>query len=522
MKSVVLKYYPWLPLLLLCGYYGCKAIDFPAHDFANYYFGGKFLVEGLFNSTIYFPYEFNKAIFNAGHSGIFASYAPNTPFLAVVFTVFSVFSLAVAKLIFNGISVVLLVFSLYRLSNYCKIDRRYVLLIPMVFWAPIKNNLLFGQVYFGLFFLLAEGWLAYENKQWKSMSLFWSLAMVLKVFPVLLLALLLFRKQWKPLLYLTCACLFLIGISVVFTGIDLWLFYVKEVLFKASNGEIASAYVNNYQSVFMFLKELLVFDSVENPEAFFHAPVLFSALIMAFKIGVLGIGYFVSKSVSNALFAISYWILAMIVLSPYGSTYTLILLLFSFFALVKSDLSMVKKSIFFALLFLINNLPLALFIENIFPFSYWRLYLMVMYFGVFIGLFHKNIHWKIVATVAFLPVLLMLFFTRAKPEKSTLLLKDGPILIYDYNFETNSESNYYYLTASFWDGEKKVIAWNPKIKTFEPLELKNNQIFYKNQQLTFDKSHKRKPMLVDQKYILYLSDYGRGIGFYTLRKRALH
>ena len=115
MKSVVSKYYPWLPLLLLCGYYGYKAIDFPIHDFANYYFGGKFLVEGHFNSDIYFPYEFNKAIFHLGHSGIFASYAPNTPFLAVFFALFSIFSLAVAKLIFNGISVVLLVFSLYRL-----------------------------------------------------------------------------------------------------------------------------------------------------------------------------------------------------------------------------------------------------------------------------------------------------------------------------------------------------------------------------------------------------------------------
>jgi hypothetical protein len=268
----------------------------------------------------------------------------------------------------------------------------------------------------------------------------------------------------------------------------------------------------------MFLKELLVFDTVENPEAFFNAPVLFSALMMAFKTGVLALGYFISKRGSNTLFVFSYWILAMIILSPYGSTYTLILLLFSFFALVKSDLSMVKKSVFLGVLFLINNLPLALFIENVFPFSYWRLYLMVMYFGVFIALFHKSVHWKIVITATFFPMVLILLFTKAKPEKSTLLLEDGPILIYDYNIQTNSEINYYFLTASFWDGQEKVILWNPNFKTFQLLALKNNQIFYKNQQLTFDNSHKLKPMLMDQKYILYLSDYGRGIGFYTLRK----
>ena len=518
MKSVVSKYYPWLPLLLLCGYYGYKAIDFPIHDFANYYFGGKFLVEGHFNSDIYFPYEFNKAIFHLGHSGIFASYAPNTPFLAVFFALFSIFSLAVAKLIFNGISVVLLVFSLYRLSNYYKIDWRYAWLIPIVFWAPIKNNLLFGQVYFLLFFFLAEGWLAYEKKQWKSMGIFWSLAIVLKVFPILLVALLLFRKQWKPLFYLTFSCLLLIGITVLFTGVDLWLFYVKEVLLKASNGEIASAYVNNYQSVFMFLKELLVFDTVENPEAFFNVPVLFSAMMMAFKTGILALGYYISKRVSCTLFVFSFWILAMIILSPYGSTYTLVLLLFSFFTLVKSDLSMVKKSVFLGLIFLINNLPLSLFIENVFPFSYWRLYLMVMYFGIFIVLFHKSFHWKIIIAVFLTPMILMFIYQKKEVIKSNVLLKEKLILAYDYEIVKNNENNENYLKCYFWDGQEKVILWKPKLKTFQLLALKNNQIFYKNQQLTFDNSHKLKSMLIDQKYILYLSDYGRGIGFYTLYK----
>ena len=365
---------------------------------------------------------------------------------------------------------------------------------------------------------MAEGWLAYEKKQWKSMGIFWSLAIVLKVFPILLVALLLFRKQWKPLFYLTFSCLLLIGITVLFTGVDLWLFYVKEVLLKASNGEIASAYVNNYQSVFMFLKELLVFDTVENPEAFFNVPVLFSAMMMAFKTGILALGYYISKRVSCTLFVFSFWILAMIILSPYGSTYTLVLLLFSFFTLVKSDLSMVKKSVFLGLIFLINNLPLSLFIENVFPFSYWRLYLMVMYFGIFIVLFHKSFHWKIIIAVFLTPMILMFIYQKKEVIKSNVLLKEKLILAYDYEIVKNNENNENYLKCYFWDGQEKVILWKPKLKTFQLLALKNNQIFYKNQQLTFDNSHKLKSMLIDQKYILYLSDYGRGIGFYTLYK----
>ena len=518
MKSTILKYYPFLPLLLLCSFYVYKAIDFPVHDFANYYFGGTFLAEGHFNSDIYFPYEFNRAIFDSGHKNIFGSYAPNTPFTAVFFLAFTIFSLAVAKLVFNCISIVLLVFSLCRLFNYYKIDFRYALLIPILFLVPIKNNLLFGQVYFLLFFLLSEGWLAYEKKQWKSMSIFWSLAILLKVFPMLLIALLLFRKQWKATFYLAIAGLFLLGISLFFTGLDIWIFYLKEVFPKASNGEIANSFVDNYQSVFMFLKELLVYAVTENPSAFFNYPILFVASMVAFKIGILVIGYFVSQKVSNAILIFAYWISAMIILSPYGSTYTFILLLFLFLALLKSPISMANKVIFFGLLFLINNLPLSLFIENSFPFSYWRLFLLLLFFGLFISLFYKNINWKIATIFSLVPMILVLIFKKNENIKSTILLKEGPILIYDYEIETNPETDYNYLIGSFWDGKEKKVFWKPQIQTFQPLKLKNNQVFYKNQQLTFDKSNKLKPMLINNKTIIYLSDYDRGIGFYTLRK----
>jgi hypothetical protein len=291
---------------------------------------------------------------------------------------------------------------------------------------------------------------------------------------------------------------------------------LKEVLPKASNGEIATGFVDNYQSVFMFLKRCFVFETIENPNIFYNYPTLFSALMIAFKIGILGIGYFISKRNSNALFVLSYWILAMILLSPYGSTYTFILLLFPFLALLKSEISIGKKVLFLGILFLINNVPLSLFIENKFPFSYLRLIALLLFFGLTIALVHKNIRWKTVATMSFIPLVFILFFKIGKLEKSTILLEDGPILVYDYEINNNS------LIGCFWDGKEKVILWKPKIHSFEPLKLKNNQVFYRNQQLTFDKSHKLKPILINGKTLLYLSDYDRGIGFYTLRKITLN
>ena len=521
MKKAVLKYYPFLPLVLLCGFYGWKAIGFPIHDFSNYYFGGKFLAEGNFNPDVYFPYQFNKAISNLVNENIFANYAPNTPFLAFFFIPFSLLSVATAKLIFNCFSIVLLLFSIYRLFSFYRINPKFALLIPILFLIPIKNNLLFGQVYFLLFFLIAEGWMAYEKEERKAMAFFWSLAILLKVFPVLLILFLLFKKQGKGLFFVLVFCFLLIGISVFITGTGVWGFYLKEVLPKASNGEIAGAFVPNYQSVFMFLKELLVFDATDNPKAVYNYPVLFSALMLAFKIGILMLGYFVSKRRFDVSFVFSFWILTMILLSPYGSTYTFVLLIFPFLALFKSDIPNVKKIIFCVVLFLISNIPLSLFIENQFPFSYLRLFLLLLLFVLFLMELRQKINWKMIAIFALVPMLCVLIFKKEEVVKSTILLEDLPILIYDYKIGKSPENIYEHLTGYYWDGQEKVILWKKDIQTAQPLDLKNNQVFY-NKQLTFDKSNKLKPMLIDNKYILYLSDYDRGIGFYTIRKIQLN
>lgn len=518
MKSILSKYYSLILLLLLCVFYASKAIDFPSHDFSNYYFGGKILADGNFTTEIYFPYWFNKEIASLGYSGLFCSYAPNSPFLALLFYPFSFLTLATAKLLFNCLSVLLFIYSLKRLMNFYKIKSIYIVLIPLLFFVPIKNELLFGQVYFLLFFLLSECFLAYEKEQYKKMAFFLSLAILLKIFPVLLIFFFVFKKKYKSLLYTFVFCFLFFGTSLFFTEFDVWIFYLNSVLPKASNGEIATAYVDNYQSVFMFLKRLLVFDSVENSKSLFNYPTLFFALILAFKVGLIAVGFCISKQISNTLAIISYWVLAMILLSPYGSTYTFILLLFLYFTIVKADITITKKLLFIGLLFLINNLQLSYFINYPFPFSYIRLLILMLFFSLFMVVFFKTTHWKWVGLVSIIPIIAVLISKENSiVSNSNLVVNNVPILIYDYTISNNK------LVYFYWNenGENvKSILFKSKSNKF--LSVKDNQIFYNKKQLTFDKSNKLKPMMVNDNTIFYLSDYDRGIGFYTLRKIILN
>ena len=517
MKKIILKYYALLPLLLLCAFYVYKAVAFPIHDFANYYFGGYFLKQHTFTANTYFPYLFNKEIVTLGYSPLFAGFAPNTPFLAMLFYPFTFLSLASAKVTFNIISVILFIISIYRLAQFYKINWAYLMLIPLVFFVPIKNELLFGQVYLLLFFLLSEFWLAHQKNQHFKAALFLCFAIFLKVFPVLLVLIYLFKKQFKPLLYMIGIGVLFFGISLLFIDSTLWLFYFNDVLSKASNGEIASAYVDNYQSVFMFLKRLLVFDANENSTALFNYPSLFSALIIGFKIMLIAVGYFISNLNKNQLTTFSFWILASILISPYGSTYTFLLLLFSFFALLKSEISNAKKIVFCGLLLLINNFPLSLFIENNFPISYLRLLFLVLFFGLFLFELRQNINWKMVGVCGLVPMVLILIFKKNETINSTALLQKSPLLIYDYQIENNQ------LTYFYWNekGENKDSIPFKSASSIH-LEIREDKTIYKNKTLTFESSNKLKPMLLDDKTVIYLSDYGRGIGFYTLRKIELH
>jgi hypothetical protein len=52
------------------------------------------------------------------------------------------------------------------------------------------------------------------------------------------------------------------------------------------------------------------------------------------------------------------------------------------------------------------------------------------------------------------------------------------------------------------------------------VRIQNNQVFYKDQQLTATPDRKKQAMLINGKDVIYLSDKNRGFGFYTLRSVA--
>jgi len=496
-------------ITIICSIFMISAISFEPHDFANYYFGSTFFREGHLSSDIYFPHIFNLNIAAAGYKNIFVSYAPNTPFLSLFFFPFTYVSLATAKIIFNSISLLLFLFSIRNLFKVYQFRAVYLFVIPIVFLIPIRNSFLFGQVYLLLFFLLSEGFLAYKKEAYMKMSVFWGIAILLKVFPIVLFGFLIFKKNFKALIYLSVVCLILFGMSLLINGIDIWEFYFRSVLPKSGNGEITSEFVQNYQSMFMFLKAL-----------FPSNIVLFSMTLFSFKLMLLILSFFVTKNETSSIKVFSFWILISILLSPYGSTYISVLLIFPFLFFIKDNTFNFGKLAIIILFFLISNIPTHYFSQFSIPFSFPRLLLLLLLFFLLIKNNLIQIPWK--KSSLFIVLVMFAYFLILKPKENSnnsKSLSDKHILNYDYTIK-NDILHYIYWNAN----GKNIQSTGIQIKTIDTTQVSivNNQVFYNNKQLTSGKDNKLKPAIVNDNTLLYLTDIKKGIGFYNLHKISLN
>lgn len=514
MRALSLKYLNFFPLILLCIFFTIKLLDYPIHDFSNYYFSGKILWDGHFTTDIYFPEWFNEKIEATGQENMYVSFAPNTPFLALFYSVFSLIPVLTAKIILSIISCFFFIFSLIRLFKRLQISPLYALLIPVIFFSPLKNNILFGQTYFIVIGLLIEGWLAYgkDKKVWT--GFFWSLAILLKIFPVFIILFLIWKKDFKTLLYLSAFSLSLFGFSLFFVEWEVWEFFFLQIMPKASAGEIANSFVSNYQSFEMFFKTAFVFDLFENPSPLLDCYKCYSWLIISSKAMILiGFWLFARKN-KNDYYNFSAGLLLSILISAYGSTYSLLILIFVFLSIINS--SKIKneiKILLLAILFIINNVPVHLFADFAFPLNYIRLLFLVGFLFIlgFYTIPKKN--WKYILSVLFIGGLTFILPEKEKISSEKLINNPKALLVSDYDLK-NGKINYNYRTQ-----EGKVTeALNFDGTDFKPLLLKDNMVFYNGKPVTEGKSFKKKPFLIDGRWILYLSDEDRGIGFYTLRK----
>jgi hypothetical protein len=507
-----------IPLTALLAYFIYKAYFFEYSDFAAYYFGSEEILKGNYQTT-YNTYLLNLSIFNKGYKNIFTSYTPFTPFTALVYSPFLGLKIESAKLLFNIITSGLFIFTIYRAFRFFAIPAWLLFVLPILFFIPLKNNLNFGQSYLLLVTLLIEGFIALKRKNLILSSILWGIAILFKVFPVLILFYLLFKKEYKAASYLTISCVLLLAVSIFIIGYQPWHLYI-QLLPRLNEGELNNSFTPQFQSFFMFVKNLFVYDKLLNPHPvlsnqtlFVLSNVFFKALIIASVVAAT-----FNKNIKN-LTAFSVWITASLLISPNGSTYSLILLLMLFLGAMSADISNQAKIFLSILIFITCNIPVHYFLSKSLFFQFPRLYFMLL---LFIALLIVT---KTRFTIKQFGVLVLLFgllslpaFFKKTDEGEYLLSKEKHILIHDVSAIGGK------LAYSYWSKEgpqPEITDKTVSSVTTNGLQLIDNQVYYYNKKLTNSADWKKTPILINNEEIIYLSDKNRGIGFYTIRTLRL-
>lgn len=502
----------WIPLailLLFCVYRSCTH---PIHDFGNYYFGSYYFLKGQFGSDLYDPVVFNQKIAADCFKHIWLSYAPNPPFTALFFVPFALLPPAIAKLLFNLLTIALFMVSYYRLAKHLAVGERVAAFIPLVFIVPLYNGIQFGQVYLLMFFLLAEGYLALEAGRVYTVAVLWALAILLKIFPGILFLYLLLRRDYKAFWCLAAASSVLFLATLALHGFDVWMFFVRAVLPKAIRGEAtAAAYIASYQSFAMMLKYMFVGDPSDNPFPLMNSPLAFTIFTILIKSVILVCLVFATRAADGNRFKVwALWITASVLLSAYGSTYSCVILIIPLLAVHDNRRAFIV--LLLAMLVLINVPLKALSFLPVFL-QFPRLLVIASVFILIMVLLRPVINWKLFP-LCLLVVALPEVLVSPEKDKSQYVFPSGQqAMIMDFRLVNGV------LVYRYWSPEgpeETVTDFKTQPATDRSAEIKDGQIFLDGRQITFGADHKRQP-LATSRGVVYLSDEGRGYGFYSFK-----
>ncbi len=515
------------PLFFVLFYFLFQSLTYNIHDFSNSYFSAKLIRESLSSNLLFDIYEFNTYIWNLGYTNVLVDFYINSPFTITFFYPFTfIENPYVAKAIYNLICIVLFSWSLYLLVRD-KFKKRYEILffLPILFFVPIRNGILFGQSYFLIFALVVFGFLSIENKKEKLGVSLISIVVLLKIFPVFYGVALLFYKNWKAIMVGIISSLILISFSIVISGVPIWETYLLEILPNAIQNNSTVDFRYNAQSMDVFLKTLLIEDSYYNPDALFNNEQVYILLKWLFKSVVIALTVGLSfKNKKNLFRLLSFWVVALFLLQSRTATYAQILWIIPMICLLNQKISNIKKIVSLLVLLIICNIPVYQLEPLPIFFKFLRLWFTILLSLLFFSSFSikPDYKWFIMALVVLLPLHLGIF---KKTEKniSTYVLKEKEyFLIYDY-FE--NEGSLHVKTL----GKKgnQTINLNIPISVFNEniSEVVGNQIKLGDQLILEDYSLKKKPVLVNNKELYYLTDHHSRRGAFTLKKiniEAIH
>lgn len=518
------KLYAYLiPLAILCLAFAFLETSGFVHDYSNNYFPALLVTEGIAPETIVFDiFDFNNYVWSKGYSNELTDFYLNSPFIATLFYPLALIKNAYySKLIFNLICIVLFLVTFMILSkkHLTNVQRPFLLLVPLIFYVPIRNNIEFGQLYLLIFSLIL---LAYHyisiQKNYAGASLL-SLAVFIKIFPLFYCLPLLYNKKWLSIGVLIVSSLLLFCVSLYIGGWSFWERYLFYVLPNAIANESTVDFRSNAQSFDVFLKTIFVKDDYYNPSAVLNNVYAFKVLSTILKSLILAVAISLSFQHKTHLFKVlSIWMVALFLTQTRTATYAQILWLIPSIEVLKSSTLTKWKVLFLCLLLVICNFPFHWLQNTFILLEFSRLWLSFIAAGLayYSFNFRFNLNFSKVYIVIFIPLLVIILLKKDNNSASDYVLTPNNLfMIHDFGVHNDTLS---YKALSKKGNE--TFTTDIAVTSFDSTtcNIKNNQVYYKKVQLTSNNAIKKKPVLINGCEVFYLTDHHSRRGAFTLKK----
>ncbi|WP_299680820.1 glycosyltransferase family 87 protein [uncultured Dokdonia sp.] len=527
-----------LPTVIVCLYFLIVSYDAPLHDFSNSYFSARLIHDGIVPETVIFDiHAFNAYIWGLGYTDVLVDFYVNSPFtLAAFYPLAYIEDAYLAKFVFNSISVLLFLAGLFLLAKKTIPDSKWLLLcIPILFYVPIRNQILFGQSYFIVFFFVVAGYDALEKRREYGTGMLLSFATLLKFFPVFYGIPLAFQKRWKAIGLCILGTLLFVIVGIFITGYTLWESYFLDILPHTFSSKTTTDYRVNYQSLDVFFKFLFVEDSYYNPTAWIANERIYAIANWITKAIIIGSAIGMSIRKKNNTFALlAIWVTTLFLTQGRTATYAQILWVIPLFVVFpifmnkkytilnrrarhsEQRLNVASIIVLLGLLMLICNFPFRELKGEPIVIQFSRLWLVVLLTIYMCKLIDAKFHLKYIALtfVVLFPLSYGALKGKSEDNSQYALSEKKHFMIYDF-FEDQGKLSYKALGRN---GDE-TIQTDISVTSFdtESITIKDHQLYHGDQLITENISLKKKPVLVNHSRVYFLTDHHSRRGAFTLK-----
>lgn len=296
-------------------------------DFPNYYTAALLVRKGEKLHNYYNWTWFQRQMNYAGIERQLGGYIPQTPLTMLPMVPIAEYSPQTAKRIWLAVNLVFLAATVWLLSRMTLFKPTEITLLALAGYGSLHINLLLGQYYIFLLFLLTLAFYCIHRKHSLSGGFLLGVAFALKLYGGPFILYFAAKRCWKAAAGVLAGSVCLGIVALTLFGWSDIAYFGTHILPRALAGETLDPFNPGNGTISTLLRRMLMHEPELNPHPLFIAPWLFFFLRPFLTLAVLGFPLLALSRSAAARGEFAWFLVALLLASPNTASYTFILLL---------------------------------------------------------------------------------------------------------------------------------------------------------------------------------------------------